>query len=306
MPRTATTFLQKHVFSNLPNISFYGTETAYYSEPFNKLQYADDSFYDTAIFDNFLKSIANENSLISNEYFSGQSNYINHANRTVIASRLQALFPEAKILLVLRNQIDLLQSLYAINVQWKETRKIDDFIWMNNAGKLKRDSGGADPAYFNTTEGYESLDGYDYDSLIKTYQDKFKNVTVLLFEEFLEYPTKFAEKLASFFNVDKEHIAKLFSEHQPINEGVTKIQASKLIKLNRFYELSEVNSYNKKIYNKIKRSILQNNQNGEKPKFSTEKSLELQNHFRSLNIKLDKNYPDLGLSNYAEKYYLTQ
>ena len=142
MPRTATTFFQKHVFSNLSNISFYGTETAYYSEPFNKLQYADDSFYDVAVFNDFLKSINNKNCLISNEYFCGQSTYFNFVNRTTIVNRLHELFPKAKILLVLRNQVDLLQSLYAINVQWKETKKIDEFIWMNNSGKTKRDSGG--------------------------------------------------------------------------------------------------------------------------------------------------------------------
>ena len=56
MPRTATTFFQKFVFPNLPNISFHGIETAYYSEPFNKLQYSDDSFYNHSIFDDFIKS----------------------------------------------------------------------------------------------------------------------------------------------------------------------------------------------------------------------------------------------------------
>jgi len=304
MPRTATTFFQKHVFSNLPNISFYGTETAYYSEPFNKLQYADDSFYDAAVFNDFLKSINNKNCLMSNEYFCGQSTYFNFANRTTIANRLHELFPKAKILLVLRNQVDLLQSLYAINVQWKETKRIDEFVWMNNSGKTKRDSGGASPAYFNTSESYETLDGYDYNSLIKTYKEKFENVTVLLFEEFLTSPTSFSEKLATFFDLDKELIIKLISENNAINEGVTRVQSEKLIKLNRFYEWSEATAFNKKIYNKFKRSILQNNRNGDKPRFSTEKTAELKNYFKPLNEKLNNDYPELGLLNYADNYYL--
>lgn len=304
MPRTASTFFQREIFPNLPGFSFYGLEKTHYGDAFNKLQFADNSFYDTAVFDEFLKEIENKKCLISNENFIGQSNYFNHANRSIIASRLQALFPDAKILLVLRNQIDLLQSLYAINVQWKETKKIDDFIWMNNSGKLKRDAGGASPAYFNTTEGYESLDGYDYNSLIKTYKEKFENVTVLLFEEFLKTPAIFAEKLAAIFNVDKEYITKLISEQKPINEGVTRVQAEKLIKLNRFYEWSEATAFNKKVYNKFKRSILQNNRNGEKPKFSKEKTAELKNYFKSLNTQLNNDYPELGLLHYADNYYL--
>lgn len=303
MPRTATTFFQKFVFPNLPNISFHGIETAYYSEPFNKLQYSDDSFYNPSIFDDFIKNSENKNILISNEYLSGQSLYFNHINRTLIASRLKYLFPNAKILLVLRNQVDLLQSLYAVNVQWKETRPIDQFIWSNNQ-KNKLDSGGSSPAHYNTSEGYECLDGYDYNSLIKLYQDTFKNVTVLLFEEFIENPEIFIKKLAAFFDIDNEIIKKLVSENKPINEGVTKIQAEKLIKLNRFYELSEGSITKKRIYNKLKNNILKNDKKGIKPHFSSHKTIELKNHFKDLNLLLDKNYPEIEIKNYAKDYYL--
>lgn len=304
MPRTATTFFQHKVFPGLSGFSYYGTETTHYSEIFNKLLYADDSFYDSSIFETFLNSTKPNNLILSNELFCGQSTYFNFANRTTIANRLHELFPKAKILLVLRNQVDLLQSLYAINVQWKETKKIDEFIWMNNSGKLKRDSGGASPAYFNTSEAYESLDGYDYNSLIKTYKERFENVTVLLFEEFLTSPTSFSEKLATFFNLDKEWVIKLISENKAINEGVTRVQAEKLIKLNRFYEWSEATAFNKKIYNKFKRSILQNNRNGEKSRFSKEKTAELKNYFKPLNTQLNNDYPELGLLHYADNYYL--
>ncbi|MDT8412955.1 MAG: hypothetical protein RQ875_10860 [Vicingaceae bacterium] len=304
MPRTATTFFQHKVFPELSGYSYYGTETTHYSEVFNKLLYADDSFYDKTIFEIFLNSTKQNNLILSNELFCGQSTYFNFANRTTIANRLYELFPKANILLVLRNQIDLLQSLYAINVQWKETKKIDEFIWMNNSGKTKRDSGGATPTYFNTTEGYESLDGYDYNLLIKTYKERFENVTVLLFEEFLTSPTSFTEKLAAFFNLDKELVIKLISDSNAINEGVTKVQAEKLIKLNRFYEWSEATAFNKKIYNKFKRSILQNNRNVDKPRFSSEKTAELKTYFKPLNTKLNNDYPELGLLNYADNYYL--
>ena len=43
---------------------------------------------------------------LGNQYL---PSYFNFANRTTIANRLHKLFPKAKILLVLRNQVDLLQ-----------------------------------------------------------------------------------------------------------------------------------------------------------------------------------------------------
>lgn len=301
LPRTATTFFQQYIFPNLPEISFYGVETAHYSDAFNKLQYSDDSFYNPAVFDDLLTSFQEKNILISNEYLSGQSTYLNHGNRTTIAKRLKHLFPDGKVLIVLRNQIDLLQSLYAINVQWKETKAIDNFIWSNNANL---DSGGASPSYYNTSESYESLDGYDYNSLIKLYKDNFANVTVLLFEEFVQKPELFAKKLADFFEVDKDTIFNLLSKNKAVNTGVTKAQADKLIKLNRYYELSESSATKKKIYNKLKSKILRKNTTGIKPHFSSQKATELKNHFNELNALLDKNYPEIGIKDYANSYYI--
>ena len=95
-------------------------------------------------------------------------------------------------------------------------------------------------------------------------------------------------------------------ENEPINEGVTKIQAEKLIKLNRFYELSESSITRKRIYNKLKNNILKNNKKGIKPHFSSLKTIELKNHFKDLNFLLDKNHPEIGINNYAKKYYLEQ
>lgn len=303
LPRTATTFFQQFLFPNLPDISFYGVETAFYHDAFNKLQYSDDSFYDSSIFDDLLNQFGEGKVLLSNEYLSGQSIYLNNVNRSMIARRLKQLFPDGKVLLILRNQIDLLQSLYAINVQWKETRSIDDFIWSNN-NKHNLDSGGASATYFNTKEGYECLDGYDYNPLVKLYKETFSDVTILLFEEFVENPKSFTQKLASFFDISEEHITQHISGKKALNTGATKIQAEKLTKLNRYYELSESSLFKKKIYNKRKSNILKNNTTGAKASFSSEKTIELKNHFKEVNALLDKNHPELGIKNYAKSYYI--
>ena len=302
MPRTATTFLQQFLFPNIPNISFYGVETAHYSEPFNKLQYADDSLYNPSIFNALIEEFDTKNLLISNEYLAGQSIYLNHVNRSIIAKRLKELFPDAKILLVLRNQIDLLQSLYAVNVQWKETRKIDDFIW--TPFQEDKNEGGPSPSYYNTLAGKEALDGYNYLPLIKLYKSLFSDVTVLLFEDLIQQPHAFSEQLATFFQMDKAIVDQHIIEQPKINAGVSKKQAKKLIKLNKYSPLLQNSKLTNRIYNKLKRNIIQSKSTGDKPSFSNEKEELLKRYFRKDNLALSNQYPEIGIQNHSNKYYI--
>jgi hypothetical protein len=300
MPRTATTFFQKNIFPNLKGYEYHGLADTTFSNAFNQLQFADDSFYDKKIVEDLVSEWKGKNIIISNEGFIGQSYNLNYINRTIIANRLSELFPDAKILLVLRNQIDLIASLYAISLLWRETKDIDDYIWSPNSKKV--DYGPINLDY-NTYDDYENLVGYDYLSLIKLYKQKFPHVEIVLFEDFINEPTLFAKQLDTFFGVEPNTIHNLIKNNEPINEGVNIKQAKKLIKLNRYRFLTFSKLFHR-IYLRRKRSIMNANQAADKPYFSDEKIIELKAHFGPLNKRLVQEYPKINLQKYSKEYYL--
>ena len=303
MPRTATTFFQQELFPHLSGIKYFGLDKTHYSEVFNKLQFSDDSFY---IEDDIIqerKQWGDGKILLSNENFIGQSIHFNHVNRSLIANRLKQAFPDAKILLVLRNQVDLLASMYAINIQWNETRPIDKIIWLPFQEKIKS-TGGPASSYYNTLEGYECLDGYDYLPLINLYKSLFSSVEVLLFEDFILQPEDFSTRLASFFEVEKENILDRIFDQPKMNSGVSEKQAKKLAKLNKFNILIENSNLGNMFLNRIRREILKSKKTNSRPFFSQEKEEQLILHFREKNRALNEKYPAIGLMRYAKDYYL--
>lgn len=301
MPRTATTFFQQSVFPKLNDYEYFGIETTHFSDVFNQLQFADDSFYDKELVKTFTKGWENKNVILSNEGFIGQSYHLNYINRSIIANRLSELFPQAKILLVLRNQIDLIASIYSISLLWRETKAIDDYIWTPH--KNKKIGNGPANLLFNTYDDYENINGFDYLTLINLYKQKFPHVEVVLFEDFIHQPELFSKQLEHFFNVKEGSIFNLVQNNKSVNEGANIKQAQKLIRLNKL-EASTSSSLVKKILQKRKNRVMNTNQDSEKICFSEQKTKELKNYFGPLNKKLAQQYPEIGLQKHSEKYYL--
>lgn len=304
MPRTATTFFQQEVFPYLPETEFHNLDETHYAQEFNKLQFSDDSLYDANEILKVKEKWKGKKVLLSNENFIGQSTHFNHINRSIVANRLKQAFPDAKILLVLRNQVDLLASLYAINLQWKETRKIDDFIWKPFQKKQTNEAGGPASSYYNTLEGYESLDGYRYSNLIDLYKSLFEHVEILLFEDFIKTPQEFSTRLASFFHVEDSIVEQRIINRPKMNSGVSEKQAKKLARLNYTSTLVKDSRIGNRVYNKLKRNILQATDSSKKPFFSEEKESELKNYFREDNLVLQQKYPEIGINKYSKKYYI--
>lgn len=304
MPRTATTFFQQNVFPLLSNYTSYGLKTAHFNDVFNQLQFADDTFYSKAKVLDFTKDWRGKNIVISNENFVGQSYFLNHINRSIVAKRLSEVFPDAKILLVLRNQIDLLASLYSISLQWRETKHIDDFIWQPKKDKDMGSEAGPAKLYYNTYGDYENIEGYDYLPLIALYKKHFKHVEIVLYEDFIKNTELFSSKLDAFFEVEELTFQALFQNKNSLNEGVDSAQAKKLRGLNKYHDVASHSPLLNRIYVKLKRNILKKKRSDEKPYFSEQKTIELKNYFGPLNKKLVQQYPEIGIQNYKEKYYL--
>ncbi|PIT86857.1 MAG: hypothetical protein COU33_00825 [Candidatus Magasanikbacteria bacterium CG10_big_fil_rev_8_21_14_0_10_43_6] len=113
LPKTATTFLQKRVFPFLPNVTYMGIpyrDDRFHSRVLNII-YRDESLYSYEQEAEDLAKIVSESAhplLMSDESLSCYrgTDLVNKAKR------LKNAFPHASVIIVIRNQIDILQSMY--------------------------------------------------------------------------------------------------------------------------------------------------------------------------------------------------
>lgn len=311
MPRTGTTFLQRKIFPNIDGFQAYSLPYSHYNEAFHKMIYMDDSMYNEKEFIQEINQLKGDNIILSNENFIGQSLFYHHSNRSRIAQRLHKAMPNATIILYLRNQIDLLKSLYLITVSWKETKTLDEFIWRKRDTYTQEDyhNGkliyGEQDAYYSTFETHEHLDGYIYNHLIDLYKNLFPNVEIILYEDFINEPVKVQKKLERIFNVNfNETISSSFSNKEAINQGVNKRQATWLSKINKWHDVVENNKLNARALNKLKRWVKNNLNSDKELEFSAEVQQQLINFYQPYNQQLTKDYPELELNNYSKEYLL--
>ena len=183
LPRTASTYLQSELFPKIEGFEFYGVEQCYYSQGFQKLLYQDESLYKP---ENLRALIggSDKNVFLSNELFSGHTLGMNAGNRTQIAKRLKQAFPEAEIIVLLRNQVSILESLYSMAVYSGYHKRPEQFLhW------------GSDDPRYNPYEINEHLESFLYTALLSTYKELFPKVHIFLFEDFVKNPANFFEHI---------------------------------------------------------------------------------------------------------------
>jgi hypothetical protein len=115
------------------------------------------------------------------EVFAGGSNVIRNAQR------LQALFPRGKILIVIREQLDMIASLYYQYCQEGGTVRMARFLT----------NGPPNVSYFDWTM-------LDYARLLEYYQSVFgaEQVKMIPFEHFKRDPLEFVTAIMAFCNLD--------------------------------------------------------------------------------------------------------
>ncbi len=183
MARAASTFLQNRVFPLVRDFRYFGVDTTQYSDPFQKLLYLDESLYRPKEILRSAAAAMETNKLLSNELFTGQSLYLVSGNRTRTATRLKEIYPNAEIILILRNQVSLLESLYALAVYAGHTQTPEEFIRFGHRSSI---GSPAIPSF----EAGEYLPAYRYSPLIKLYQKLFSKVNVFLYEDFKKSPAQ--------------------------------------------------------------------------------------------------------------------
>lgn len=188
-PKTATSWLQKAILPRNPQIAFWHVRTpqhAWLEEIVTAHEFAFDA---QRLRSSYAERRANATAQtigISWESFSGDpfaGGYDSHRN----AVRLHAVFPEAKIVVFIRNQFDMIDSLYRQYVQEGGACSLHRFLQLHFPSRVSF-----------------SLDHLCYDRLLRCYQDLFgsENVYVGLYEQLRASPQSTMDDLYEFVGVD--------------------------------------------------------------------------------------------------------
>jgi hypothetical protein len=205
--KTGTTFLQRKIFPKLgigqlmqPDVRYIAESQDYDPKRFiSMLSHRDglDS-YDRVI--------------LSQETLSGRADGNPTWNQYLIADRLKGTFPNAKILVVIRNQPSYILSLYSyrVVVRGLERQDLSGYLRKRFESNLR-----------------EKL---QYDKLIEHYINLFteEGVLVLAYEQLVEDHNKFVGNILGFMNID----AAIDYDPRRVNEGTLN---SQVILTNRLF-----------------------------------------------------------------------
>lgn len=192
--KTATTWLQTKFFDSHPDIELLSNFNAPWDDEFiSYLIGTSERKFDNNLCSSLLKSdkrlVSREDgvSVVSAERLSGHP-FSGGYDSYLIANRIFTCFPEAKIILVIRNQVDMLTSMYKQLVRGGYLGTFSDLIH----------------GYHWKGVGF-SLDFLEYDLLISKYHSLFgkEHVLVLLYEDLKIDQRKYVRKISTFLGVDE-------------------------------------------------------------------------------------------------------
>ncbi|MHC4662737.1 MAG: hypothetical protein ACYS8W_13735 [Planctomycetota bacterium] len=188
--KTASTFFQNKIWPGVENYRYIGRPYTQHNHAFNKLQYADGSLYDSSEVGSQIDKIKENKLLLSDESFSGKPYFFSYINRAIIAERLKELFPDANIVLFIRDQKDILLSIYNQYIKiGAGVKRMEDLFWYPRKDYSLEDYRNRpfdydlSTLYFNTNQMYIHLDSFLYSPLVELFRSLFKNVSVFLFED---------------------------------------------------------------------------------------------------------------------------
>lgn len=212
MPKSASSTLQRNFFRNLPLINYAGLSSN--NKKLTKLTTSiykkGNLYFDENLLLKQIKSrIDPEKPLvISSEYSSGVVAPFSRfaiQNRTTIAQRYKALFPDAKILIIIRNQYDIQKSMYVQRLldhsEYVKMERLPFQDWIDfNIKDLQEDWGNI-------------FEFADYFPLIQYYANNFREVKVVVFEKMIEDMASFLkDDLSPFIGVSGEDAIPYYTD----------------------------------------------------------------------------------------------
>jgi hypothetical protein len=195
MPKTATTFLQRHVFPKIPGVHYVGWDTEFFAHDFQRIKYSCPFSYIDELhngFRQYLESFDEGKVLISDEAITGPGNRAKGIGTSVLV--LKEVFPSASILLVLREQLSYLRSFYLQRLREGVNRSAVDFV------RYDQKAGDFIEFDLDIFTGHIDIKFFEYKSLVSLLRSSFKEIRVVLFEQLKKEPQVFAEGLSAWLD----------------------------------------------------------------------------------------------------------
>lgn len=154
----------------------------------------------------YISPLLNSNKIVT--LIDGRIGTYNADKQAEIAKRVKEIFNDPKIIIVIRNQEDLVVSLYN---QYIGTSKTNDPFpkWLNE----------------NWSKEIDLSNNLNYYNKISIYADIFgkENICILTLEEMRDNLKLFTEKLCSFIGVDSQEAYKLMNSRK-LNQRMSQLQ----------------------------------------------------------------------------------
>jgi hypothetical protein len=248
--KAASTTLQRHLFNKSEYLSYLGEDCIDYHKYkvcLDSLVSDDDfhfSFIDAEkIFHKQIENSHKKTFIFSNE------DILTSRVPTQCATRLHKLLPDAKILIIIRNQLDAIVSWYANHGAylkqvprnyWRRYVSFDDWL-----------------EYCFSYPKYSPLESYLYHKHLTLYRDLFgkDNIHILFFEDLIYKKKTFIEGLSNILNVKYSNVADALVNKQERPRNTIRQHRYNQFTSNFFYNTSLVKfipfaKYTKNIWSK--------------------------------------------------------
>ena len=219
--------------------------------------------------------------VLSNERFT--SVYFCHPDLKNKAERLKEVFPEGKIIIILRNQFEIIASKYRdwpFNPKCVEIGKsvaLDDWI------KIALED--------NQTKYLANL---KYNRVVDFYQEIFgsENVGIFLFEDLVHRSLEFAQQLSEFMEIDSDEALSLLTEKHENNAVSQAYNSYRMLHRNEVIPSFVFSRLKMMVPSALKRQIMELLKKGNKKDYqiNSETRFKIQNYFGESNQKLASKY----------------
>jgi hypothetical protein len=306
MHKTGSTFLQNKIFPNFEDWGFLTRPYTQHNHAFNKLQFADDSLYKPGEILEEISGIPHDRILISDESLTGKPYNWHFVNRTMIARRLHQAFPNAKIILFIRGQVDSITSHYKNYIQGhtRGTLPAKQFLWKSNKDYGFREfnsdidyTGIMDTLYYNNNYLGLQLDGFLYYELIQVYKNLFKEVKVFLYEELRQNQQHVVRQIEAFLGTPIKMPDQLAYKTFVRKSLGPKNMLARVIENKVFFHLN--NHRIAKLIGKMSQPLISAEWMQQQEEWI---SSSIEGYFEDNNSRIRQDFPEIGLDKWPESY----
>jgi len=223
-PKTGTTFLQQALFPYAQGINYIKKPVA--KELAMIIRQDDWTFDAEAVKASLEKYFKPGKNLLSHEALVGDFDILKLMNSKIIADRLRRLFPEAKIIVTVRNQYDHLESMYKQYLHSGGIKKFRDFANFRN--------GVFEMPYTRRWDYSLYITMFDYPKLLEYYESLFgkENILVVPYELLSKDPKLFVQKLLAWMGI--ETVPDFKNEFRNQGYGARQVWLARMF--NRFFK----------------------------------------------------------------------